>query len=54
MDLSDAQTEYKGNPTYACTEPFEIQTCLNKTALSGYHFSNNGMLVTDIGFKLKP
>lgn len=54
MDLSNQEMIYQGHPTYACTEPFKVQSCLNKTRLNGYQFSNNGLLVTDIGFKLNP
>jgi hypothetical protein len=51
MDLSDQPGTYKGSPTYACTEPFKIQTCLNKTNIRGYEFSNNGLMVRDLNFK---
>jgi hypothetical protein len=42
---------YTGFPTYSCTEPFEISTCLNKTKLDGYMFSNTGLEVIDVRFK---
>ena len=44
------KTTYTGFPTFSCTEPFEIQSCLNKTALQGYMFSNNGLEVIDVRY----
>ena len=54
MDTEPAPMKYHGNPAYACTEAFQISTCLNKTNMDSYVWSNNGHIVTDIGFKLEP
>ena len=52
FDLESEKMTYTGFPTYSCTEPYKVQTCLNKTALHGYSFSNDGRQVVDIDFKL--
>lgn len=51
FDLKAEEMVYLGSPTYACTEPFEISSCLNKTNLHGYQFSNSGLAVRDINFR---
>ena len=52
FDLESEKISYTGFPTYACTEPFEVTSCLNRTALQGFMFNNDGSQVVDIGFKL--
>lgn len=55
MDLENqTKMTYEGNPTYACTEPYVITSCMNKTALHGYVFSHSGMSVIDINYTFKP
>ena len=51
LDLESEKVSYTGFPTYSCTEPFEVTSCLNRTALQGYIFTPNGKSVMDTGFK---
>lgn len=52
FDLETEKVTYTGFPTYACTEPFEVTSCLNRTALQSFMFNSDGMQVVDLGFKL--
>ncbi len=50
FDIETEKVTYTGFPTYSCTEPFNVDTCLNKTNMNGYMFSNDGLEVIDINF----
>ena len=53
FDLESEKVTYTGFPTYACTEPYNVQSCLNKTNLHGYVFTESGLEVLDVNFELK-
>lgn len=51
FDLQTEKVTYTGFPTYSCTEPFEVSSCLNKTRLNGFIFSNDGLQVIDVNYR---
>ena len=50
FDIQSEKVTYTGFPTYACTEPFDVSTCLNKTKMDGFLFKSNGLSVVDTGY----
>lgn len=50
FDIETEKVTYTGFPTYSCTEPFNVSTCMNKTKLNGFIFNNDGLSVVDVNY----